>query len=75
MSTDERAPWTVLHFSRSNPEGEGQGSVSALLRRVATTIDELGDIDVQDIVFHSVVTDEEDRVEVTVYYHDQPRRR
>ena len=40
----------------------------------AVTIDGLGDIDVQDITFQSQVTDGEDDVTMTVYYHDQPRR-
>jgi hypothetical protein len=69
------APWRVLNFSQSNPDGEGQGNVGALLRRVADSIDELGDVDVHDIVFHSGVTDAEDDLTMTVYYHDQPRRR
>jgi hypothetical protein len=41
--------------------------VSAALRRVADTIDELGDVDVQDITFSSEVTDGEDWVSFTVY--------
>jgi len=69
------APWSVLHFSQSNPEGAGQGLVSALLRRVADSIDELGDVDVQDIVFHIEVTAGEDDLTMTVYYHDQSRPR
>lgn len=67
--------WTVLHFSLSNPAGEGQGDVAALLRRVAESLDELGDVDVQDITFQTAVTDGEDDLTVTVYYHRQPRRR
>jgi hypothetical protein len=69
------APWSVLHFSQSNPDGEGQGNVGALLRRVADSIDELGDVDVQDIVLHSEVTNTEADLTMTVYYHDQPRHR
>jgi hypothetical protein len=61
--------WTVSHFGQSNPEGEGQGDVAALLRRVADTIEELGDIDVLDLVFHSEPTADEDRVNITVYYY------
>ncbi len=66
---------TVLHFSQSNPSGDGQGDVAALLRRVADSIDGRGDIDVQDITFHSEVTSGEDDLKITVYYNDQPRRR
>lgn len=67
--------WTVLHFSQSNGDGDGQGDVAALLRRVADTLDGLGDVDVQDVVFHSAVTEAEDDLTMTVYYHQQPRRR
>lgn len=67
--------WLVSHFSQSNPSGPGQGDVPALLRRVADTIESEGDIDVQDIVFHSEVTEAEDDLTITVYYHRQPRRR
>jgi hypothetical protein len=48
--------WTIRHFSQSNGAGTGQGDVAALLRRVADTLDELGDVQVQDIAFHSEVT-------------------
>ncbi|KQO60022.1 hypothetical protein [Curtobacterium sp. Leaf261] len=67
--------WTISHFSQSNPIGEGQGSVPALLRRLADSIEELGDVDVQDITFASEVTDAEDDLTMTVYFHREPRRR
>jgi hypothetical protein len=67
--------WTVLHFTHSNPAGPGQGDVAALLRRVAGTLDELGDVQVQDVVFGSEVTADEDDLHMTVYYHREPRRR
>jgi hypothetical protein len=67
--------WSVLHFSQSNPAGSGQGDVPALLRRVAETVEELGDVTVQDITFHAEPTAEEDEVSMTVYYLQQPRRR
>jgi hypothetical protein len=59
----------VSHFGRFNPEGEGQGDVAALLRRVADAIEELGEIDILDLVFHSETTADEDRVSITVYYY------
>jgi hypothetical protein len=65
----------VEHFSRSNPAGPGQGDVAALLRRVADTLDELGDVQVQDVVFGSEVTGGEDDLHMTVYFHREPRRR
>ncbi|KTR38889.1 hypothetical protein NS263_12275 [Curtobacterium oceanosedimentum] len=69
------ATWTINHFSRSNPAGTGQGDVAALLRRVAQSIDDLGDVSVQDLTFASSVTAGEDDLTVTVYYHPEPRRR
>jgi hypothetical protein len=51
---------TISHFSQSNPNGTGQGDVAALLRRVADTLEELGDVTVQDITFSSEVTGGED---------------
>jgi hypothetical protein len=73
--TNDPATWTAQCFAQSNPAGAGQGDVAALLRRVAESIDGLGDIDVQDITFHSQVADGEDDLTMTVYYHDKPRRR
>ena len=72
--TDPRDLYTTFHFSQSNPTGAGQGDVAALLRRVATTLDELGDIQVSDITFSSEVTGEEDDLTMTVYYEREPRR-
>jgi hypothetical protein len=39
------------------------------------TLDELGDVQVEDIAFHSEVTDGEDDLSMTVYYHEEQRRR
>ena len=62
----------TFHFSQSNPQGAGQDNVPALLRRVADTIDEFGDIDVSDLVLRPEVTsDGEDWPSITVYYHDR----
>jgi len=66
---------TIRNFSQCNPAGVGQGDVAALLRRVAATLDGLGDVDVQDVTFQSVVTDAEDDLTMTVYFHAEPRRR
>lgn len=46
----------------------------ALLRRVADSVEALGDVQVEDITFTSVPTDAEDDLTVTVYYHRQRRR-
>jgi hypothetical protein len=66
--------WTINHFSQSNPTGSGQGDVPALLRRVADSIDELGDGKVEDITFASAVADPEDDLRMTVCFHKKPRR-
>ena len=68
MAGPER--WTVEHFSQANPGGEGQGDVPALLRRVAGTIADLGDVDVQDVVFRAELDEAgDDRPSMTVYFH------
>jgi len=66
----EPKTWTIRHFSQANKPGPGQGSVSALLRTVADTIDTIDSIEVQDIVMHTEVTgDDEYWVSMTVYFH------
>ena len=66
--------WTCNHFPQSNPSGAGQGDPAALLRRVADTIDELGDVVIHDIVYSSDQTGggEED-LRITVYYSNEAR--
>ena len=73
--TDPRDQWSVFHFSRSNPQGPGQGDVATLLRGVADTLDSLGDVQVHDVTFASEVTGGEDDLAMTVYYSREPRRR
>lgn len=68
------AGWMIRHFSQSNPSGVGSGDVAALLRRVADTVESLGDVQVQDLTFQSNVTAGEDDLTITVYYHPEPRR-
>jgi hypothetical protein len=72
---DPRDKWTTYHFSRSNPEGAGQGDVSKLLRALADSLDALGDVQVDDITFQSIPTADEDDLTFTVYYDRIPRRR
>jgi len=63
--------WTARHFSQSNPPGEGQEDVSALLRQVADSIIGLGTAEIQDIVFHNEVDAQGDAwPSMTVYFHD-----
>lgn len=58
----------IRAFSQSNPDGPGLRDVPALLRRVADTIEEYGDIEVEDLVFHSPFTPGEDDMAITVYF-------
>ena len=75
LSDGDRDWSSVLHFSQSNPPGEGQGDVAALLRRVAESLDQLGEVQVADITFHTWTTDDEDDLTMTVYYYPQARNR
>lgn len=61
--------WSIRHFSQANPKGPGQGDVPALLRRVADSIDELGSIEVQDLVLHNEVNEDGLWASLTVYFH------
>lgn len=67
--TRPRTTWTASHFSQANPRGRGQDHVARLLRRVARTIDELGDVRVVDLVMHNEVTEDGNWPSITVYYH------
>jgi hypothetical protein len=68
MTSNKR--YTISHFELSNPLGPGQGNVPALLRRVADAIEELGDIEVHDLILHPRITrpDGEDWPSIVVYY-------
>jgi len=65
----ERTSWAVEHFSQANPAGKDQGDVPALQRRVADSIDALGEVEVQDLVMHTEVTENGDWHSLTVYFH------
>jgi hypothetical protein len=66
---DDRDQWSMFHFSEA-----GRGDVPELLRRVADSIQELGDIQVEDITFSAQPTDGADEIAITVYYHRDVRR-
>jgi hypothetical protein len=69
MAGDTKSDYTIFHFAQSNPKGRDQGNVPRLLRRVAKTIAEKGDITVQDIIFHTELDDEAEWwPSLTVYY-------
>jgi hypothetical protein len=58
----------VEHFTQSNPTVAGQGHVPGLLRRVADSIENLGEAArVQDIAFHATDVDGSDAPSLTVY--------
>lgn len=62
--------FTISHFSQSNPAGEGQGDVGALLRTIAESIESLGDVTVQDLVLHNQITADGPWPSITVYYSE-----
>jgi hypothetical protein len=61
-------PYTMHHFAQSYPEGTGQGEVPALLRRVADSIEGLGNVQVHDLIMHSEITADGDWPNLTVYF-------
>ena len=67
--------WTMNHFSQANGSGLGQGHVPALLKKVADSIEGLGDVIVEDITFRSEPTADERDISMTVYYHDPSENR
>lgn len=67
--------WTAQHFSQSNPAGPGQDNVPALLRRVADSITDLGQVEVLDLVMHNEVTEDGAWPSITVYYSAGQRPR
>ncbi len=60
--------WFIRHFSQANPAGDDQASVSALLRRVADTLDEFSGIEVQHLVMETEITAEGPWPSITVYF-------
>ncbi|MFC9895263.1 hypothetical protein ACFVMC_16385 [Nocardia sp. NPDC127579] len=61
----------ISHFSQSNPAGTGQEDIPQLLRAVAASIEELGDISVSDLVMHSEITADGEWPSITVYYDEK----
>ncbi|GAA3829746.1 hypothetical protein GCM10022226_58250 [Sphaerisporangium flaviroseum] len=61
--------YQMHHFSQSNPRGPEQDDVPALLRRVAASIEKLGEVQVYDLIMHNEITEEGlDWPSVTVYF-------
>lgn len=42
--------YTICHFSQTNPTGPGRLDVPHLLHRIADSLEEYGDVEVQDLV-------------------------
>jgi hypothetical protein len=61
--------WSVHHFSQANPQGVEQGDVPSLLRRVADSIEELGPVEIQDLILHTEITADGPWPSLTVYFH------
>jgi hypothetical protein len=55
-----------LPSRKATPRAKGKGDVPALIRRVTGSIENLGDVQVQDITFSSEVTDDEDDLRMNV---------
>lgn len=60
--------WPVLHFAQSNPSGDGQENIPALLRRVADSLEQLGPIEVLDMCFHALLSSGTEDPTLVVYY-------
>jgi len=71
MRNEQIGPWTIGHFSQSNPSGANQGDVPALLRRVADTIEGLGDVEIHDLTFGTDVNEDGPWHRITVYFDER----
>lgn len=68
----DRPGWPILQFTQGLGDGTGRDDIAALLRHVADTIEGLGDVVIQDIVFHQELFHEDaDWPHLTVYYHEK----
>lgn len=72
--TDARDIAGAVMSAQSHASGPGQGDVAGLLRRVADSIDVLGEVQVEDSRSPTTtLTAEEDDLTVNNYYNRQPR--
>jgi hypothetical protein len=72
VAMNAHGDWIARHFSQANPAGPDQADVPALLRRVAGTIEELGEVEILDLVLHEEITPDGDWPSITVYYAPAP---
>lgn len=65
--------YTIFHFQQSNPLGPGKGNVPALLRRVADSIERMGDVEVYGLTLNppTLRPDNDDWPSLAVYYDDK----
>jgi hypothetical protein len=59
----------IEHASLANPSGPRQRDVSALLRRAADWIEDVGGLEVHDLILHTASTESSDSPSVTIYFH------
>jgi hypothetical protein len=66
----KRITYTMHHFTQNNALGSSdQEDVPTLLRRVADTIESLGEVEVYDLILHNELTsDGDDWPKITVYF-------
>lgn len=67
----DQVGYRTRHFSLNNPRGEGQEDVPMLLRRLAATLEEMGNIEIRDVVFHADTDDEGDSWPFMTVYFDE----
>jgi len=69
----DRAGFESQHFSLNNPQGEEQGDIPMLLRRLASTLEEMGRIDIRDLILHNDLDEDGDPWPyITVYFSPLP---
>lgn len=54
--------------AQSNPSGDGQENIPALLRRVVESLENLGSVEVLDMCFHTTLGSGADDPTLVVYY-------
>ncbi|MEV0622517.1 hypothetical protein AB0I81_55015 [Nonomuraea sp. NPDC050404] len=65
----DKPGFQAQHFSLNNPRGDGQGDVPNLLRRLAAALEEMGDVEIRDLVLHNDMDEDGDSWPyVTVYF-------
>lgn len=64
---NHRDRWSSYHFSQATRLGKAQGDVAALLRRVADSLDALGDAHVDDVILASEANCAEDDLTTTAH--------